>query len=136
LRTLWPGIQFSSVWASKAVEVTDQDDFLNAVALFETNESPEEIITKLQAIEASLKKSVPFRYGPRTIDLDLLLVDYNISKKDPILPHPKMHERRFVLEPLAEVLSPATQLPHWRRSIAELLTYVQDQQCERMTLSL
>lgn len=118
------------------MEVTDQADFLNAVALFESADSPQEILEKLQAIEGSLKKSVPYRFGPRTIDLDLLLVDYKVSKKDPILPHPKMHERRFVLEPLCELVDPATQHPSLRWSMRELLEMVKEQGCERTKIKL
>lgn len=118
------------------MDVTDQADFLNAAALFETADTPEEILTKLQAIEHSLKKSVPYRFGPRTIDLDLLLVDYKVTHKDPILPHPRMHERRFVLEPLTELVDPATQHPSLRWSLRELLEKVQDQRCERTEIIL
>ena len=96
LRDIWPDIRFSHVYRSKAAEVTDQPDFLNAVAVIETDETPEKIASRLHTIEKILKKNPPFRFGPRTIDLDLLLYgDDTITTAKLTVPHPRMHQRRL-----------------------------------------
>lgn len=127
LRLRWPDTRFSSVYKTAAREVTDQADFLNAVAEIETDESPEAIAQTLQSIEHDLKKAPPFKYGPRTIDLDLLLYgDRTIQTSDLTVPHPRMRERRFVLEPLSELD------PRWLPSLEN----VEDQPSEKIELVL
>ena len=137
LRDIWPDIRFSHVYRSKAAEVTDQPDFLNAVAVIETDETPEKISSRLHTIEKILKKNPPFRFGPRTIDLDLLLYgDDTITTAKLTVPHPRMHQRRFVLEPLLELTGPETRHPVLRHSLAELLRNLKDPTIERITLVL
>ncbi len=148
LREEWPGIRFSSVVQSKARDHEDQRDFLNAVAIMETDKSPKEILNKLQFIEQKLKKNPSFRFGPRTIDLDLLLYGENVfptnnawkayqqTSNALIIPHPRMHERRFVLEPLCSLLSPNALHPMLRRNFQSLLNSVHDQQCTCTTVVL
>lgn len=151
LRDLWPTIKFSSVYRSPATERPDQPDFLNAAACFESDESPEEIHTKLQTIEATLKKNPPYRFGPRTIDLDLLLYGSKIlpsiqewlPNKQPetrnqklVLPHPRLHERRFVLEPLTELGAGNLLHPELYRTLKSYLPDVEEQECESTGLIL
>jgi 2-amino-4-hydroxy-6-hydroxymethyldihydropteridine diphosphokinase len=82
----------------------DQPDFLNAVIEVATDLSPEELLDALRDIERDLGRVRRERYGPRTIDLDLLLYgDRVLDHPDLTIPHPRMHERGFVLEPLAEI---------------------------------
>jgi 2-amino-4-hydroxy-6-hydroxymethyldihydropteridine diphosphokinase len=134
LRSEWPDIRFSSVYRTAPRERADQADFLNAVALMESKEAPADILRILSAIEGSLGKSLPYRFGPRTIDLDLLLVDDIVSDIPALtLPHPRMHERRFVLEPLADLLSPGSRHPRLGKTWSDLLSHLLDQPCERMT---
>lgn len=127
LRADYPDIQFSSIYKTAAMDVTDQEDFLNAVAVFETEETPEEIRLTLNSIEQDLFKNPPYDKGPRTIDLDVLLYD-NLQQDDPelTLPHPRMTERRFVLEPLCELD------PSWEDALQKTL----DQACENTGLTL
>ena len=137
LRAAWPDIRFSSVYRSAATEVTEQPDFLNAVARFETEQSPEEIIRVLQKMEQSLGKDPPYRFGPRTIDLDLLLYgDAVIDDPTMIIPHPRMHQRRFVLDPLSELLDPDTLHPRIQRSWKMLRKDVEKQHCAPASLHL
>jgi 2-amino-4-hydroxy-6-hydroxymethyldihydropteridine diphosphokinase len=91
---------------------TEQPRFLNAVAELETDESARDLLDRLLAVERQLGRTrAGPRYGPRTIDLDLLLYgDEVIVEPGLEIPHPRMHERRFVLEPLAE-LAPALTVP-------------------------
>lgn len=134
MREEWPNILFSSVYRTTPMELTDQADFLNAVCRFESNETPTEIFATLQNIEHTLKKSPPFRYGPRTIDLDLLLAGAIIRTEDPILPHPKLHERRFVLEPLIELAGEDVVHPTMQLSLKDLLKKVMGQECRKIDI--
>jgi len=137
IRALWPTIQFSHVYRTAPAEVTDQPEFLNAVAILETEESPQEIAEKLQAIEKELKKDPPYRFGPRTIDLDLLLYGrQTMETKNLIIPHPRMHERRFVLEPLLELIDGDERHPLFGTPFSELLDAVASQKSKRIGLVL
>jgi 2-amino-4-hydroxy-6-hydroxymethyldihydropteridine diphosphokinase len=117
----------SSFHSTAPVGYLDQPDFLNAAALLETDLSPLTLLHSLLAIEHAMgrdRASAPPK-GPRIIDLDLLLytsVAGPVTLHDPdlTLPHPALHQRRFVLAPLAEI---APNLPHptLHQSIAELL---------------
>lgn len=81
-----------------------QPEFLNGAALVETSLSPEALWARLQQIEIALGRDRKQRWGPRTIDLDLLLFDDLVRQGSPLeLPHPRMAYRRFVLEPAAEI---------------------------------
>src|SRR3989344_8223505 len=73
LREQFASARFSSVYRTKAIEEEDQDDFLNAVCAIETEEDPQVVLDRLKEIESALKKNPPYRFGPRTIDLDLLV---------------------------------------------------------------
>lgn len=135
LRKAFSDAHFSSVYQTKAMEVELQEDFLNAVARTETKESPEEVLKALRSIEQALKKNPPYRYGPRTIDLDLLLYNDLVMSTDQLTtPHPGMQGRRFVLEPLSELIDVNTMHPVLKTSWQELLRQVQDQECRKIDL--
>ncbi len=137
LKVHWPDIQFSSVFRTKARDVEDQADFLNAVAVLDTSSSMEEIMVTLREIERTLGKAPPFRFGPRTIDLDLLLYgDEVLENPNLIVPHPRMHERLFVLKPLSELIDLEQKHPTLNQTWAELLESVLDQECEPTGISL
>jgi 2-amino-4-hydroxy-6-hydroxymethyldihydropteridine diphosphokinase len=112
----------SSVRETDPVGVTDQPKFLNAAAELRTELEPRELLDRLLAIERELgrDRAREARWGPRLIDLDLLLYgDEAIDEPGLTVPHPRLAERRFVLEPLAE-LDPGLELPDGRR-ILDLL---------------
>ena len=98
-----------------------QPDYLNSCALLKTVLSPEEILRTLLKIEADFGRVRRERWGPRLLDLDLLLFD-NLVLETPALqlPHPRMHERAFVLAPLAEI-APDWIDPISGKTISELL---------------
>lgn len=96
--------------------------FLNAVLEITTNLAPEEILHRLQAIENDLgRPSEHARNAPRTIDLDLLYCDnLTLSTPELTLPHPRIHERLFVLKPLSDI-RPGLVLPDFSKTVEELL---------------
>ncbi len=100
------------------VGYADQPRFLNAACLIETDVSARELLERLLAVERSLgRERAGPRFGPRTIDLDLLLYgDETIDEPGLTVPHPRLAERRFVLEPLAELDHDLT-LPDGRRVV-------------------
>jgi 2-amino-4-hydroxy-6-hydroxymethyldihydropteridine diphosphokinase len=105
-------VAVSTVRETDPVGFTDQPRFLNAAAALETELEPRDLLERLLAIERSLgrMREGP-RYGPRTIDLDLLLYgDRVVDEPGLQVPHPRLAERRFALEPLAE-LDPALVVP-------------------------
>jgi 2-amino-4-hydroxy-6-hydroxymethyldihydropteridine diphosphokinase len=99
----------------------DQPPFVNAVLRLQTDLTPRELLHRLQGIEESLGRRRGIRWGPRTIDLDLLLYDDIILKEESLeIPHPRMHERRFVLEPLCDI-APEVMHPLLKKTAKELL---------------
>lgn len=133
LRELFPEIVFSSVYETAPVGPADQPAFLNAVARFESKESAAAIAEKLRGIERKLKKNLPYPQGPRTIDLDLLLYgNEHIETSDLTIPHPRMHERKFVLEPLCDVIDPQERHPVLQRTWQELLGEMKGQVVNRI----
>lgn len=110
----------SPKYCTKPVGYTDQDDFLNCAAELKTLYTPEELIKFMLDIEKELKRERIIRWGPRTIDLDVLLYDDIVShKQEIIIPHPRMQERLFVLKPLNDIAAEAFH-PVLRKSINEM----------------
>jgi 2-amino-4-hydroxy-6-hydroxymethyldihydropteridine diphosphokinase len=97
-------ITASSLYASAPVGPQDQPDFINAVAEIETDLPPEALLDQLQGLEQKHRRIRERHWGPRTLDLDILLYDQQIINTERLkVPHPYMHERSFVLYPLAEI---------------------------------
>lgn len=120
--------RLSSIYETEPVDVPEQPAFLNMVAeLQATIFSPEQVLARLLRIEYALGRRRETWHGPRTIDLDLLLYGDEQSATPFLqLPHPRLHERRFVLIPLAE-LAPATLHPTIHRTISQLLAETCDE---------
>ncbi|MDK2122807.1 2-amino-4-hydroxy-6-hydroxymethyldihydropteridine diphosphokinase [Parachitinimonas caeni] len=94
----------SPLYRSAPVGYLDQPDFVNAVACIETTRPPLQLLTDLQALEEQSGRQRTFRNAPRTLDLDLLLYgDCVLNEPDLELPHPRMHQRGFVLVPLLDI---------------------------------
>jgi 2-amino-4-hydroxy-6-hydroxymethyldihydropteridine diphosphokinase len=101
----------SGLYRSAPLGYTDQPEFLNAVAQIDTRLAPEALLDRLQEIERRHGRQRPFAGAPRTLDLDLLLYgDRTIASARLAVPHPRMHERAFVLRPLLE-LDPDISVP-------------------------
>ncbi|MFQ5861583.1 MAG: 2-amino-4-hydroxy-6-hydroxymethyldihydropteridine diphosphokinase [Candidatus Brocadiales bacterium] len=100
-----------------------QPRFINAVLSIETSLSPKELLRVTQEIERGLgrERNKEEHWGPRAIDIDILLYDNQvIEEKDLKIPHPMMHRRRFVLEPLSDI-SPASMHPVLNKTVSQLL---------------
>ena len=116
----------SSVYRSAPVGVEDQPDYINAVIALDTTLAPRALLEALLAIEAAGGRTRDYHRAPRTMDLDLLLYDDIVVDEPGLqLPHPRMHERAFVLQPLAEI-APAATIPG-HGSVQGLLAGVADQ---------
>ena len=97
-------IKKSSCYSSSPLGYKDQPDFVNAVVSIETELSPHELLLELQMIESSHKRERSFPNAPRALDLDILLYgDLRIDEPKLTIPHPRMHERTFVIFPLQEI---------------------------------
>jgi len=101
----------SSLYRSAPVGYATQPEFVNAVAAIESELAPGELLAELQAIETRHGRSRSFPNAPRTLDLDLLLYGSELLQSPSLsVPHPRMHERAFVLEPLLEI-APQASIP-------------------------
>ena len=110
----------SKLRETEPVGLVEQGPFLNGVVQIETTLSPRELLERLLAVEQDLGRVRSERWGPRTIDLDLLRYgDEIVDEPGLTVPHPRLHERGFALEPLAE-LNPELEIPR-KGSISVLL---------------
>lgn len=104
-------VQASSLYETEPVGLTNQPAFLNAVVEFQSGQSPLEVLAAVQAVEGALGRQRSVRWGPRTLDVDILLYDdLQVDEPGLRIPHPRMHERRFVLVPLLEI-APNAAIP-------------------------
>jgi 2-amino-4-hydroxy-6-hydroxymethyldihydropteridine diphosphokinase len=117
-----PGVvAVSTLRQTDPVGVVDQPAFLNGAVVLETELPPRELLQLLLAVERDLGRERRERWGPRSIDLDLLVYgDVRVDEPGLTVPHPRLHERRFALEPLAE-LDPELELPG-RGRVRDLLS--------------
>jgi 2-amino-4-hydroxy-6-hydroxymethyldihydropteridine diphosphokinase len=124
-------VRRSSLYQSAPLGYADQADFINAVGTLETALEPEELLDELLIIEARHGRQRSFPNAPRSLDLDLLLFEEReLQTERLILPHPRMHERAFVLKPLLE-LSGDISIPG-KGSARELLKNCEGQIVERI----
>lgn len=121
----------SSLYRTAPVGYAEQADFINAVAMLDTALAPHELLQALHALEQQHGRERSFRNAPRTLDLDLLLYD-DLTLDDEVLtlPHPRMHERAFVLAPLVEI--DAERIIPGRGRARDLLARCAEQRIERL----
>jgi len=110
----------SSFYETEPVEVTAQPWFVNCAVKLDTEKMPRQLISAILALEQSMGRQRKQQKGPRTIDIDILLFGSSVIDIPSLtVPHPHLHERRFVLEPLAEI-APDVRHPIFKRSMREL----------------
>ena len=115
-------LKTSSIYETQPVGgPPQQPDYLNAVVAVQTTLGALDLFECLRQIEENLHRQRSLRWGPRTIDLDLLLYDQDIiDKPDLAVPHPRMHQRRFVMEPLTQI-APHVLHPILKRTAGRIL---------------
>jgi len=124
--------QCSSLYRSAPIGYLDQPGFINAVCRIEAGLSAPDLLQRLQHLERKAgRQPGGVRWGPRVLDLDLLLYGDAVLETDSlVVPHPRMHERAFVLYPLQEI-APDLQVPG-HGSVDELVALCADQDCDRL----
>jgi 2-amino-4-hydroxy-6-hydroxymethyldihydropteridine diphosphokinase len=124
-------VAVSSLYETEPVEFTQQPWFLNCAVALETSRTPQELMTTILGIEEEMGRRRVQKKGPRLIDIDILLLgDVIVDSTELTIPHPAMHERRFVLEPLAEI-APGVLHPVLKKTIRELRDALPDGQTVR-----
>lgn len=115
LKTILKECKMSPVYKTKAMYVTDQEDFFNAAVFGYFSGTAQELLSQTQQIEAKFgrNRKNEIRNGPRTLDIDIeLFGNETINTKNLVVPHPKLHERQFILIPLLDVLPENADIPN------------------------
>jgi 2-amino-4-hydroxy-6-hydroxymethyldihydropteridine diphosphokinase len=121
IRGIGDVVAVSSLYETEPVEFTEQSWFLNCAVAITTELAPEELMPRLLEIEREMGRERTVKKGPRRIDIDIVLFgDQVIETPELRVPHPAMHERRFVLEPMVEIAA-AARHPVLKKSVRELL---------------
>lgn len=117
-------VAVSDVYETEPIGGPDQGAFLNLVVELDTDRTPRELLAVCHRLESAAGRVRQERWGPRTLDVDVLWVDdRTVAEPDLIVPHPRLFERRFVLEPLAQ-LAPELCPDDWRRTLDGQVTPV------------
>jgi 2-amino-4-hydroxy-6-hydroxymethyldihydropteridine diphosphokinase len=126
-------VAVSSVYETEPIELTTQPWFLNCAVALDTVKTPRQLLAAVLKLEQEMGRRRVGNKGPRTIDVDILIFGSSVMDLPPLtLPHPAMHQRRFVLEPLAEI-APELRHPVFERTMRELRDALPPGQAVRLT---
>ena len=126
-------LRASSVYETAAWGMENQPPFLNQALLLETRLSPEKLLSELKQIERAIGRKQAQKWGPRLIDIDILLIDDKLSASAQLtVPHPQLHKRRFALVPLAEI-APQVLHPELKLTVQEMLDACADELAVKKT---
>ncbi|HLR41545.1 MAG TPA: 2-amino-4-hydroxy-6-hydroxymethyldihydropteridine diphosphokinase [Virgibacillus sp.] len=126
-------LQKSAIYETAPVGYLDQADFLNMVIEIDTSLSALDLLDVCQSIEQDLGRKQTVRFGPRTIDLDILLYNQEDRQTERLtIPHPRMHERAFVLVPMEEI-APDLHVPAYNKTIADLVRDLSESEMKDVT---
>ena len=119
----------SRFYFSEPVDYEDQDWFINAMFKLETTYDPFQLLNQIESIQlAAGRKADPVRYGPRILDLDIILFDERVINSERlVVPHPRMHKRRFVLKPICDI-NPTIIHPVLKKEMKFLLRALRSEQ--------
>ena len=127
-------VQRSAFYRTAPVDYLEQDWFLNAAILICTDLQPSPLLHRMQSVQQQIgRKTNSVRYGPRIIDLDIIFFeDWTMASPELTIPHPRMHKRRFVLQPICDI-DPTVLHPLLNKSVQDLLNQLvtDDQEIER-----
>lgn len=125
-------LRVSAIYETEPRDFIDQDWFLNQVVEIETSLFPKQLFARTQKIELALGRVPTHPKGPRIIDIDILFYgDAIVSNPGLEIPHPRLTDRRFILEPLAE-LAPDLRHPRTNATVREMLAQVHNQRVQRI----
>ncbi len=114
-------VEKSSMYETAAWGLSSQPDFLNMVLQLQTEKTPQELLTKIHTIETTLGRQRDIKWGPRTLDIDILLYNQDMVELPGLtIPHPYLQDRRFTLAPLAQI-APEYVHPQLNKTIRQLL---------------
>lgn len=113
-------IKVSSLYETKPVGITEQPDFYNIAVAIETDLAPKELLRRLKEVERKAGREKTFKWGPRVIDIDILLYDeISVAEDNLEIPHPEMQHRAFALTPLSEI-APSAKHPATGRTVRQM----------------
>ncbi len=125
-------IELSSIYETDPIGFTEQPSFYNLVVHLVTTLSPSDLLQKILSIETKLNRVRKQRWGPRTIDIDILLYgDQRVEEENLTIPHPRLHEREVVLIPLLEIAGDF-RIPHIDEKVSNLLQKLPEQGVRQM----